>query len=147
MSRSRKWLMPAVLVLLVAITAVLLLSLYMGMAGGRETALQVLFDAQWDYHSEDADGDGYLEFATDVSMLDTGIEPAGGYSYKVYPVPGEQFAPDGGLLSGFIIAAEPADRSGTVYLVDQIGETFQVPVSLLPEWLEQYSPTGGDGGN
>ena len=149
MIQSKAWLIPVTLALLVVIAVAVFLSSGMVIGGGpaQERVLQVLSNAQWEYHSEDADGDGYLEFAQAVSMLGSGIEPAGGYSYKVYPVPGEQYAPDGGLLTGFIIAAEPEDKSGTVYLVDHLGETYRVPFGLFGEWLEQYSPTGGEGGN
>ena len=149
MMKSKTWLIPAGLVLAVLLVLAVVLSSGLGVGGGpaQERALQTLSNAQWEYHSEDADGDGYLEFAQDVSLLGTGIKPAGGYSHKVYPVPGEQYAPDGGLLAGFIIAAEPEDQSGMVYLVDQVGETYRVPFGLLGEWLEQYSPTGGAGGN
>ena len=121
-----------------------------GMFGGEAKqvrALRALWAAQRDYHSRDADGDGYLEYAESLELLKA--EPpcsAPGYSFRVHPIAGEERAPDGGLLSGFILVAEPADPSANAHVMDHRGELRSMPASMLPKWLEETSAVGEPGG-
>lgn len=132
--------------LLVALLAVLAAVLvWLGGAGFAPTeapveqALQRLFLAQWEYHALDHDGDGYLEFTRDTELL--GVETAAvapGYLFRIHALRGEQYAPDGGLLMGFVISARPQDAAGTAYTVDRFGKLERLPAVALDRWLTEH---------
>lgn len=150
MTPKRRLVWLVVLLILVSVVVIVGLVSGAGFFGGDPKPLRVLrayFAAQSEYHAVDGDGDGYLEYAEDLARLKIDLPcSVPEYSFSIYSVPGERYAPDGGLLSGFILVAEPVDKSADAYLIDHLGEAKSMPALMLPEWLKVHSGAGGASG-
>ena len=108
--------------------------------------LRAVHAAQLRYRAADRDGDGYLEYAARVEALGEDV-PGGGTDYwiRVYPVAGEKYSPDGELLGGFLLAAEPADAAEPAYVMDQEGRLQRLSAGELAGWLEEHAGGGRTG--
>lgn len=139
-SSLRLWLAVGALLALLAAGAVWLAGAGFAPATApAERFLRRVFEAQWEYHAFDRDGDGYLEFADDLAALPVSVErPDALYAFRVFAVKVEQRAPDGGMLAGFIVAAMPRDPAATAHVIDHFGNLQSMPALLLDAWLAEH---------